>query len=100
MQYAIAKLQQDAVEGYGYNSAGLSKCNLRSVGSLVNLKILHLYRPCDIVFKAPFAYQLGESISCGTKEMNPKKAHGMDSIRKAVETKYDTIALIKGEKVG
>lgn len=100
MQYAIAKLQQDDVEGYGYNSAGLSRCNTRRVGSKMNLKILHLYRPCDIVFKAPFAYQLGESISCGTKELNPQKAHGMESIRKAIDAKYDTIAFIKGERVG
>ena len=100
MQYSIGRLQVESVEGYGYNSAGLSKCNVKRIGSKDNLNILHLYRPRDIVFKLPFACQLGESVSCDTEEPNIKKAHKMESIRKAINPQFDTIAVIKGEMVG
>ena len=87
MQYAIAKLDMKDIKGYGYNSAGLSKKNIELLPGNDYNNICHLYLPCDVVFKLPFAYQLGISVKMDTKVRNPIKAHFIEVMRANLKDK-------------
>ena len=76
MQYAVASMNKDGIMGFGYNSAGLSKRYVeRLPRELKASNIYHLYLPYDVVFRLPFAYQLGKSVRMRNTVLNPIKAH-------------------------
>ena len=104
MQFAVSALYKEKemsrneVFGYGYNSAGLSAKNVKRVFSAELKNICHLHLKGDIVFKTPFAYQLGKSINVGELSMLPLTAHSLDTIRECnpdLETKNNKAFLAR-----
>ncbi len=96
MQFAVASMNMDGIIGFGYNSAGLSKRNVeRLPRELKAPNIYHLYLPYDVVFRLPFAYQLGESVRMRKKVLNPFKAHKLGVMRANLRThRYEVAKLV------
>lgn len=93
MQFAVASMNTDGIMGFGYNSAGLSKRNVeRLPRELKTSNIYHLYLPYDVVFRLPFAYQLGESVRMRNTVLNPKNAHKLGFMRANLRTHRHEVA--------
>lgn len=93
MQFAVASMHKNDITGFGYNSAGLSKRNVeRLPRELKASNIYHLYLPYDVVFRLPFAYQLGESVRMQNTVLNPFKAHKLGVMRAKLRTHRHEVA--------
>ena len=82
MQFAIGLNGKIDMEGYGYNSAGLSRPNMQDVWLDKPLKIHHIYQPMDAVFVLPFAVQLGRAVKSEGTVLDPIRAHLIGALRK------------------
>ena len=93
MQYALGlNHRHNEIEGYGYNSAGLSWPNMRDMEFCKPLNILHLYQPVDVVFVLPFACQLGEAVKSKGMVFGPIRAHLISALKKYAGRHKNTIA--------
>ena len=93
MQFAVASMNTDGMMGFGYNSAGLSKRNVeRLPRGFKSSNIYHLYLPYDVVFRLPFAYQLGRSVRLQKTVLNPLKAHKLGVMRANLRRHRNEIA--------
>lgn len=95
MQFAIGMNGKSDIEGYGYNSAGLSRPNLQDVWFYRPLYVHHLYQPVDAVFVLPFTMQLGKSVKSAGAVLGPIRAHLIGALRKYAGTHKNEVALIK-----
>ena len=94
MQFAIGMNGKSDMEGYGYNSAGLSSPNLQDVWLYRPLCIHHLYQPVDAVFILPFTVQLGKSVKSERTVLGPIRAHLIRALRKYARTHRYEVAMI------
>ena len=88
MQFAVANTSAKDIQGFGYNSAGLSHPYFYVLPHRYhfmfrnsNQQIYHLYKRHDIVFACKFTRQLGLAVNCPRETKNIYKAHILKSIR-------------------
>lgn len=82
MQYSVGAMNKDDIVGYGYNSAGLSRSNMREFWKPWSDNILHLYQPMDVVFLLPFSCQIGKSVKSRKVVVGAFRAHLLGSMRR------------------
>lgn len=85
----------EEMEGYGYNSAGLSMTNMRDMEIYKPLNILHLYQPVDVVFVLPFICQLGKSVKSRGMVVGPIRAHLIGGLRRYAGRYKNDVAVIR-----
>lgn len=98
MQYAVSLCHKDDMEGFGFNSAGLSKANMFQVWNDRPDNIYHLHQRVDIVFTLPFAYQLGKSVNSNKIAYGPLRAHMIGVMRRNAGKYRHDFARLKGER--
>ena len=90
MQFACASINSPAIEGFGYNSAGLSWYNLRLVARKVigrgkQFKIEHICAQTDPI--SIFGHQIGKMVH--VKYRNVLTAHCLSNLNKTINNGHE-----------